>query len=183
VLHATIFFDFRAGYGHFSVGEKLKNYVSQEAPKHGLFLMHLAKDCLTGKPPLTFFRDFVVEKDGQHKNRLDLKTRGLVPFVDFARVMSLKYGIKETNTFDRLEALQEADHISRELYVEIREAYDFQMQIRLLHQLRRLMAGQHPDNYIDPVDLSDTEKQTLKEAFEVISHLQSFLKGEIRIVE
>ena len=183
VLHATIFFDFRAGYGHFSLGEELKGHVAKEAPRHGLFLMHLAKDCLTGKPPLTFFRDFVVEKDGQHKNRLDLKTRGLVPFVDFARVMSLKYGIKENNTFDRLEALHAAGHISREFYVEIREAYDFQMQIRLLHQLRRLMAGQHPDNYIDPVDLSDTEKQTLKEAFEVINHIQSFLKGEIRIIE
>ena len=52
--------------------------------------MHLAKDCLTGKPPLSFFRNFIVEKDGEHKNRLDIKTRGLVPFVDFARVMALE---------------------------------------------------------------------------------------------
>ena len=45
--------------------------------------MHLAKDCLTGKAPLTFFREFLVEKDGRHKNRLDLKTRGLGPFCGF----------------------------------------------------------------------------------------------------
>ncbi|MGB6064056.1 MAG: putative nucleotidyltransferase substrate binding domain-containing protein [Desulfomonilaceae bacterium] len=183
VLHATIFFDFRPGYGSFSLGDRLREYVAEVAPRRELFLMFLAKDCLTGRAPLTFFREFVVEKDGQHKNRVDLKTRGLVPFVDFARVMSLKYGIKETNTLARLKALADGEHIPRGFYAEVREAYEFQMQVRLVHQLRRLLAGLIPDNYIDPVDLTDTERQTLKEAFGVISNIQAFLKEEIRIVE
>ena len=183
VLHATIFFDFRPGCGSFSLGERLRDYVSEVAPTRGIFLMHLAKDCLTGKAPLTFFKDFVVEKDGQHKNRLDLKTRGLVPFVDFARVLSLKYGIKETNTLARLKALADAEHIPRGFHAEVREAYEFQMQVRLVHQLRRLLAGLNPDNYIDPVDLTDSERQTLKEAFGVINRIQGFLREEIRIVD
>jgi CBS domain-containing protein len=183
VLHATIFFDFRAGYGSFSLGEHLRDYVSAVASKRGIFLMHLAKDCLTGRAPLTFFREFVVEKDGQHKNRLDLKTRGLVPFVDFARVMALKYNIKETNTLARLKALADGEHLPRGFYAEIREAYEFQMHVRLVHQLRRLLAGLSPDNYIDPVDMTDNEKQTLKEAFGVITRIQGFLKEEIKIVE
>jgi CBS domain-containing protein len=57
------------------------------------------------------------------------------------------------------------------------------MHVRLVHQLRRLLAGLKPDNYIDPVDLTDTERQTLKEAFGVINRIQSFLKEEIMIVE
>jgi len=183
VLHATIFFDFRAGYGSFSLGEHLRDYVSAVAPRRGIFLMHLAKDCLLGKAPLTFFREFVVEKDGQHKNRLDLKTRGLVPFVDFARVMALKYGVKETNTLARLKALADGEHIPRGFHAEVREAYEFQMHVRLVHQLRRLLVGLKPDNYIDPVDLTDTERQTLKEAFGVINRIQGFLKEEISIVE
>ncbi|MCL4538522.1 MAG: DUF294 nucleotidyltransferase-like domain-containing protein [Bacteroidetes bacterium] len=183
VLHATIFFDFRAGYGSFSLGERLRDYVSEVASKRGIFLMHLAKDCLTGRAPLTFFREFVVEKDGQHKNRLDLKTRGLVPFVDFARVMALKYNIKETNTLARLKALADGEHLPRGFHAEVREAYEFQMHVRLVHQLRRLLAGLSPDNYIDPVDLTDNERQTLKEAFGVITRIQGFLKEEIRIVE
>jgi CBS domain-containing protein len=183
VLHATIFFDFRPGYGQVDVGEKLRDHVAKEAPSKGIFLMHLAKDCLQGKPPLSFFRDFIVEKNGQHKNRVDLKTRGLVPFVDFGRIMALKYGVKETNTIARLDALADGDYIPRELYTETREAYEFQMQLRLVHQWRRLQAGMEPDNYVDPVDLTDSEKQTLKEAFEVISRIQSHLKDEIRIPE
>jgi CBS domain-containing protein len=183
VLHATIFFDFRPGYGSFSLGESLRDFVAEVAPRRGIFLMHLAKDCLTGKAPLTFFREFVVEKDGRHKNRLDLKTRGLVPFVDFARVMALKYGVKETNTLERLKALADNEFIPREFHSEVREAYEFQMHVRLVHQLRRLLAGLKPDNYIDPVDLSDSERQTLKDAFGVINRIQGFLREEIKIVE
>jgi CBS domain-containing protein len=65
----------------------------------------------------------------------------------------------------------------------VREAYEFQMQVRLVHQLRRLLAGLKPDNYIDPVDLTDAERQTLKEAFGVINRIQGYLKEEITVVE
>ncbi len=183
VLNSTIFFDFRPGYGSVEVSEKLRNHIAQVAPKKGIFLMHLAKNALATKAPLSFFKDFIVEKDGKYKNRVDIKTRGLVPFVDFARVLSLMLGIMVTNSIERLVGLVNGDHIPRDLYAETREAYEFQMHVRLVHQFRRLQAGLTPDNYIDPVDLSDSEKQTLKEAFGVINRLQSFVKSELKVVE
>ncbi len=176
VLHATIFFDFRPGYGKLDMGYDLREHLNRMTQRQEIFLLHLAKDCLESRPPLSFFKNFIVEKDGEHKNRLDIKTRGLVPFVDFARLMSLKYGIKETNTLGRLELLYQNEHISRELYVETVEAYEFQMQLRFVHQLEMMEAGKQPDNYINPRELSDLEKQTLKEAFVVISRLQSIIK-------
>ena len=145
--------------------------------------MHLAKDCLTGKPPLSFFRNFIVEKDGEHKNRLDIKTRGLVPFVDFARVMALRHGVKETNTLGRLKILADGEHISKELFSETSEAYEFQMQLRLVHQLRMMESGLTPHNYIDPAELSELEKQTLKEAFAVVGRIQGYIKDQFRVVE
>lgn len=183
VLHATIFFDFRPGYGTVAIADRLREFLLKVAPTRGIFLMHLAKDSLTGKPPLTFFRNFVVEKDGVHKNRMDLKTRGLVPFVDFGRLLALKHGLRETNTLDRFRALAERDHIPMELYTEARDAFEFQMQLRLVHQLRMLEDGQTPNNYIDPADLTELEKQTLREAFGVIGRLQFFIKENIRIVD
>ncbi len=183
MLHAKIFFDFRHVFGHHRPAGDLRDYLTIEAPERGLFLMHLAKDCLSGKAPLTFFRNFVVEKDGEHKNRLDLKTRGLVPFVDFARVMALKHGIKETNTLTRLRLLDEAGHIPHELYTETRDAYEFQMQLRLVGQLRMLDRDEPPHNYIDPAELSEPEKQTLKQAFSVIDDIRSYVRDEFRVVE
>ena len=145
--------------------------------------MHLARDCMSTKSPLSFFKNFLVEKDGKYKNRLDLKTRGLVPFVDFARVMALRHGLRETNTLARIQTLGKNGLIPEGLYADIREAYEFQMQIRLVHQLQLIENGQQPDNYIDPAELSDREKQTLKEAFEVINALQGYLKSEFRVLE
>jgi len=183
VLHATIFFDFRPGFGHVALGNRLRDHLARQAPRKGIFLMHLAKDCLVGRPPLSFFRNFIVEKDGAHKNRLDIKTRGLVPIVDFARLYSLRHGVRETNTLSRLKELSEGEFIPKELYTETREAYEFQMQLRLVHQLRMMEAGLTPHNYIDPAELSDLEKQTLKEAFAVVGRIQAHIKGEFSVVE
>lgn len=183
VLNATIFFDFRPEYGMNALGEDLRDYLATQAPKKGIFLLHLARDCVAARPPLTFFKSFVVEKDGQYKKRLDLKTQGLTPFVNFARLLALQHGVKETNTLARLEALAANDWIRKGLYLETRDAYEFQMQLRLVHQLQMIEANQPPNNYIDPAELSYLEKQTLKEAFAVIGHIQEYAKAEFRVLE
>lgn len=183
VMHSTIFFDFRAGYGDKQLAAALRQHLMAMVPKQGIFQLHLAKNALEARPPLSFFRNFIVEKDGEHKNSLDLKSKGLVPFVDFARLYALKHGIKETNTLGRLQLLAEGGHLSRDLYTETVEAYEFLMQLRLIHQLQMLEENQMPDNYINPADLSDLEKQTLKESFEVVRRLQSHIKQEYRLGE
>ncbi len=176
VLNATIFFDFRPGWGHSGLGEALRNHVALHAAREDVFLRHLARDCLTVRPPLSFLRNIIVEKDGEHKDTLDLKTRALVPFVDFARLYALRHGLHETNTFTRLEILREQGHIPADLAVEALEAYEFLMQLRLVHQMTRINKGGAPDNHINPASLSELEKQTLKETFGVVRSLQTFIK-------
>jgi CBS domain-containing protein len=124
-----------------------------------------------------------VEKDGNYKNRLDLKTQGLTTFVNFARLMALRHGIKETNTLARFEILGENNCLPRDVYLETRDAYEFQMQLRLVNQLRMIEANQPPSNHLDPADLSELEKQTLKEAFAVIGRIQAYVKSEFRVLE
>jgi len=181
VLNATIFFDFRPTYGNIELGRALRNFLTEQCRKNTAFLYFLAQDCVSSPPPLSFFRNFIVEKDGEHKNQLDIKKRGIAPFVDFTRLMSLKNGIKETNTLARMQLLHEGGHLSRELYTEMRDAYEFLMQLRLVHQLQLLEQGRTPDNYIDPASLSELEKQTLKEAFGVIGRMHGVLKNLFRV--
>jgi CBS domain-containing protein len=125
----------------------------------------------------------VVEKDGKYKDRVDLKSQGLTPFVNFARLLALANGVRETNTVERLDALARLDAIPHELYSEAKEAYEYQMQLRLVHQLRAIEEEQPPDNYIDPGELSDLERQTLKEAFGVIGRIQGYVKNRFRVLE
>jgi CBS domain-containing protein len=175
LLNATIFFDFRCGFGKEQLADNLRDHLNRSMKGQDLFLFHLARQCTETRVPLSFFKNFIVERDGQHKNRLDIKRQGLTPFVDFARVLALKSGLKETNTLARLKVLMAAGEIQTDLWSAASEAYELQMQQRLVHQLKQIEAGILPDNYIDPADLSDLERRMLKDAFAVIERLYSVL--------
>jgi CBS domain-containing protein len=95
--------------------------------------------------------------------------------------MALRHGIDEVNTLDRLRILHEGQYLPHALCTETIEAYEFLMQLRLVHQLRMLEDGRQPDNYINPQDLSDLERQALKEAFAVIARLQDVIRLDFQI--
>ncbi|MCI5144701.1 MAG: hypothetical protein D3923_04060 [Candidatus Electrothrix sp. AR3] len=178
LLHAAIFFDFRAGFGNAALADDLRLHLHTITQKQELYLFQLAGQCLACRAPLSFFRNFIVEKDGKHKNKLDIKTQGLTPFVNFARILSLKYGIRETNTLARLHVLSEEKIINAELWAKAADAYEMQMQLRLIHKLHQLEADVLPDNHIAPAELSELEKRMLRDAFEVIDRLHGVLKSQ-----
>jgi CBS domain-containing protein len=182
LLNAMIFFDFRAGYGDVSLAERLRDHLISFSKRHEIYLMHLARECMMSRVPLSFFKSFIVEKNGEHKDALDIKRQGLTPFVNFARVMSLKHGIKETNTLARLNVLKDDRYISLDLWSSARDAYELQMQMRLVHQLHQIENDQMPDNYLNPAQLTDLEKRMLKDAFSVIERLQANLKTQFPVV-
>ena len=175
LLNATIFFDFRSGYGDASLASDLRKHLSHEAQKKDIFLFHLAHQCMSTRVPLSFFKNFIVNKDGAHKNQLDIKRQGLTPFVNFARVLALKHGVNETNTLARLKALFDGEFISPDIWSSTNDAYELQMQQRLIHQLRQIEEGTLPDNHINPEQLSELDRRMLKEAFTVIERLYSVL--------
>jgi len=176
LLNVTIFFDFRPGFGTDSLARDLRQHLNDISKRQEIYLLHLARECMASRAPLSFFKNFIVEKDGEHKNKLDIKRQGLTPFVNFARVLSLKNGINETNTLARLKVLNQEGHISDELWADSCDAYEMQMQLRLIHQLNQIEEGIMPDNHIDPGELSDLEKRMLRDSFEVIERLHGLLK-------
>ncbi len=67
--------------------------------------------------------------------------------------------------------------IPKDLYQATADAYEFQMQLRLIHQLSQIENGKVPDNFIHPEQLTDIEKRMLRDAFTVIERTQSFLEN------
>lgn len=176
LLHATIFFDFRAGFGKSALADELRQHLSAVTRRQELYLLHLARQCMAARTPLSFFKNFIVEKDGEHKNKLDIKVQGITPFVNFARVLALKHGIRETNTLARLHVLAQENIISGELLKAATDAYEMQQQLRLVHQLNQLEADDEPDNHIEPAHLSELDRRLLRDAFEVIDRLHGMLR-------
>lgn len=176
LLNAAIFFDFRAGFGDEKLAVSLRNHLIDIAPRQDLFAFHLARHCLSNRVPLSFFKNFIVERDGEHKNQLDIKLRGLIPIIGFARVLALKHGLKETNTIARLQALQGEGYIPVDLCNSAVMAYELQMHFRIIHQLEQIENNRQPDNFIEPENMTEMERTMLKDAFTVIEKLQSMLE-------
>lgn len=172
VLKSLIFFDFRPLYGNFSLAEKLRDSLKSMLGGQAVFLGHMANQMVRNTPPVGFFKSFVVEKTGEHKDEFNLKIKGLSPLVDVVRLFSLEKGIRETSTLGRIKALRDIHPIVKQHADELEQVFEFIMVLRMDHQFGQIKEGREPDNFINPNKLSNIERKTLREAFHLISKLQ-----------
>ncbi len=177
LMYSSIFFDLRAISGNAALLESLQSEVLRKTQDNSIFLAHMAANALAFAPPLGFFRSFVLEKGGEQERALNMKKRGVMPIIDLARVYALSVGSSALNTFDRLQAAQQRGALSQTGMQDLRDAYELITTVRLQHQALQIQAGNRaPDNYVPPDQLSSLERRHLKDAFEVVSNLQSALE-------
>jgi hypothetical protein len=93
-----------------------------------IFLGHMANMIMKNTPPVGFFKSFVVEKSGEHKDEFNLKIKGIAPLTDAVRLFALEKGVIETSTFGRIQALKDKHSIIKEYSSELEHAFDFFMQ-------------------------------------------------------
>ena len=85
----------------------------------------MANMVVKNTPPVGFFKSFVVEKNGEHKNEFDLKVKGIAPLNDIIRLFALEKGVRSTSTPERIAALREKHSVVREYQKEIEHAFEF----------------------------------------------------------
>ena len=172
LLNASVFFDLDTIYGDRSLLEAVRENMLSKTKNNSLFIAHLSKNALGLRPPLGFFRDFVLKQNGKHKATLDLKHNGIAPIVDLARIYALSQGISAVNTIERIQQAAGTSAITRSSAENLIDAYAFLGILRVKHQAHKLMKGQEADNYLSPKELSKLEREHLKDAFKVIKTLQ-----------
>lgn len=173
LLNCSIFFDFRCGYGDAALAEQLRDHLQEKLVEWPLFLGYLAMNVQHFKPPLGFFRNFLVASKGEHRDTFNIK-KVMVPIVDFARIHALKHGLTETNTCERLRLLHRRQLVSEETARDLEQAYDFLMQLRLSRQIVAITKeNRAPDNQINPKKLTGIEQTLLKEIFGRIGDMQN----------
>lgn len=172
LLNSTIFFDLRCAHGHAPLVTELRIDLMERLVEWPLFLGYLAQNAQHFRPPLGFFRNFIVESKGEHRDTFDIK-KVMVPIVDYARIFALKHGFSATNTEERLRQLFTRQLLSEESYHELEQAYSFLMQLRFARQINAIMAeNSPPDNFINPKKLTRIEQTMLKEIFLRIDNMQ-----------
>ncbi|MCB1334979.1 MAG: cyclic nucleotide-binding/CBS domain-containing protein [Roseivivax sp.] len=170
---ASVMFDLRPIGGTVALFEDLQEQTLAAASKNSIFVAHMIANSLKHHPPLGLIRGFATIRSGEHKNQLDLKHNGVVPVVDLGRVYALQARLGAVNTRARLEAAQAAGVLSASGGRDLIDAYDLIAETRLEHQAAQVKAGNKPDNYLAPSDLSDFDRGHLRDAFVVVKSMQS----------
>jgi len=156
-------FDSRLIRGEGDRISELRGTLQKAVAKDDELREYLVAETVENRPPLGFFKQFVVEKSGEHKNELDLFEKGIRPLVDVVRVFALEAGIVEISTRRRLHELSRQGKVEQSDDVDQIIGY---LSTLLIHsQLQQIDHGLLPDSFINPDSLSELERKTLKEAF------------------
>jgi len=176
LLHSSIFFDLDGVWGKEEWADKLNDLILRKTKRNPRFLACMARNALNRTPPLGFFKDFVMEKDGKQNNSINMKRRGTAPVADLIRVHALAVGSKSQNSFERLQDIIAAQILPKGRGQDLRDALELIARVRIRHQSLAIEEGREPNNNVAPEDLSDFERKNLKDAFQILSNAQKFLR-------
>lgn len=176
LMHSSIFFDLRAIHDPEGMVGELREHVLDLSRANRIFIGYMVANALKHRPPLGFFRNFVLVSGGNHDKTLDLKHRGTVPIIDMARVYALTTGQPAVNTTERLEQAAKSQAVSQDGAANLIDALELIGALRLRHQAEQLRQGQKADNFLAPDSLSGLERGHLKDAFSLINTMQDYLE-------
>ncbi len=173
---ASNLFDFRVVHGDEQLGRPLRRQIARNCPRHDTLFVHLVANACSTPPPLGFFRQLVVIREGEHEGDLDIKRHGLLPIVDLARIHALAAGVRETGTLPRLRAAAAGKLLSRDGAETLGAAFEFLLALRTRHQKEQLSRGLRADNFLAPATLSAGDRQSLRDVFLAIARQQKALQ-------
>lgn len=176
LLHSSIFFDLDGVWGKVEWADQLNDQVLRLARRHPRFLACMTRNALNRTPPLGFFKNFVMETDGKHNRSIDMKRRGTAPLADLIRVHALTVGSKAKNSFERLEDIIESNILPKGCGQDLRDALELISIVRIRHQALAVEQNEEPHNNVIPKNLSHFERKNLKDAFQILSNAQKFLR-------
>ena len=176
LLHAAIFFDFRALAGTTELAETLRQWLIFSLSHHPRFLRQCAANAILVRPPLGFIRDFVTD-DAAYPGTIDLKKFAVRPFVDGARLLALSTGVAATNTAERIRLAALKLHIPAEDANAMVDGFHFVQLLRLRHQhTTDVNTDRARANRINPNELNRLDRRILKEALGQARDLQRLIE-------
>lgn len=176
LLRLSIFFDLRGIYGDKTLAKQLNQHIRKEAQQHSGFLTFMARNANQRKPPLGFFRQFVLDGEGKQSRTFNLKERGIAPIIDIVRVHALACGSDKLNTLERIEDIEAAGLLPDGRAKDLALALEMIGMVRIKNQKDQIEAGDKPNNHVNPENLSSFEKRHLRDAFNIVTRQQEFIK-------
>lgn len=180
LLNAQIFFDFRCLFGDEEMAQRVHDNAVVSARGSKRLHAHLAALATRREPPIGFFRGFVVERSGEYADTLDVKKGGTAAVVQMARLYAILAGATDVGTQERIQA-SAGESISPRGAEDLLRAYDYISNLALKQQAEQVRAGEEPHYHIDPSQLSNIDRDGLRDSFRVIKALQGALASKFPV--
>ncbi|GIZ08493.1 DUF294 nucleotidyltransferase-like domain-containing protein [Flavobacterium sp. UMI-01] len=177
---SSLFFDYEIIFGDQRIEEAINTIVFENAVDSISFYDFLGNDALRKNSSLTFFKKFIVEEEGPHKNKFDIKTRALLPLIDAARLFTLSLGIKGiNNTYVRFKQLAISDPKHSEIYLDCADAFLTLLKFRTLEGIKNDDSGQ----FINIEELTKIDREKLKNALLPMKELEDLIKHKFQLTQ
>jgi len=177
---SSVFFDYEMASGEQKIEDALTEVIFKNAKNNVLFYDFLGNDALRKPPPLTFFKKFNVEEEGEFKGKFDLKNRAILPLVDAARLLTLSNGIKGINsTFQRYKQLAIIDPKHAEIYLNCAEAFLTLSKFSTEEGLKEDSNG----HFLSLEDMNKVDKERLKAALAPMRDLEELIKDNYQLTQ
>lgn len=177
---SSIFFDYEIAFGEGKIEDTISDLIFSNTKNNALFFDYLGNDALRKNPPLNFFKKFIVEEDGEHKGKFDIKNRGIMPLVDGARLFALSLNLRGiNNTHARFKQLALVDPKFSEIYLNCADAFLILSKFRTLEGLKNDNSG----DFINIEELNKAERERLKNALSPMKDLEELIKDKFQLTQ
>ena len=173
VMHLAMFFDAFAVAGDAALLGALREHLDRILAGGDAFFARFAAAADQFDEPNSWWSRLTARADEQP---LDLKKLGSFPIVHGVRALSLRHGVHEVSTADRLGRLIELGQVDAPLGTDLIEALHYLMGLKLRHQLHQRAGGEPASNLVRPSDLSTLDRDQLKGALAIVRRFRGLLR-------
>jgi CBS domain-containing protein len=137
-------------------------------PARAALLEALAARAFTPALPTGFDADAVLTREGRQA-RLNVRAAAIVPIAAIARWAAASADAGEGSTPERLRAAADAGVLGDDQAQTLTEAFELALELRIVHQLDQIAAGQTPDDMLDAAAMSALTRGRLRDVFRAVS--------------
>ncbi|TYR74026.1 cyclic nucleotide-binding domain-containing protein [Rossellomorea vietnamensis] len=169
----TMFYDFRPIFGDYSLAEDTRAYIAKKAQKSLNMQQLLRKDAIRFRIPINALGR--INLKGRNKF-FNIKKAGLMQIVNMVRIHSIKHGLKEVNTVQRLNALKELKVFHPRDAENAKTALHYLLYYRLNQNLLELEENRELTNELEVEQLTKEDKRKLREALQIANRMQQVME-------
>lgn len=175
-LDVIILTDARLVKGSRTLLDDFMSYFFSMLTNNKSFMKEFVQSAVLMPSALTFFGGFKVEKEGENKDKFNIKVLGWSPLILSVRMLSLSNGIFERNTLRRIAILRERNIIKKETENALMDAYFTFVRYRIINQMNSRDEGGKNSNFLRPDMLGSDEQDRLRRAMKSVESFQKFIQ-------